>query len=77
LQYQELAERILRAQVQTVGEKHPFSNAAAVILHPETGAILAMVGSVDFLAVGVYAAGPIWHDVMAGGGPIPPFATKA
>jgi len=48
LRYQELAERIARAQVQTVGEKYRFGNAAVVMLQPATGEILAMVGSVDF-----------------------------
>ncbi len=48
LRYQKLAERIARAQVQTVGKKHRFTNAAVVMLHPQTGEILAMVGSVDF-----------------------------
>jgi penicillin-binding protein 1C len=48
LRYQELAERIARAQVQTVGEKHHFNNAAVVMLHPANGGILAMVGSIDF-----------------------------
>ena len=48
LRYQELAERIARAQVQEMGKKHHFNNAAVVMLHPVTGEILAMVGSVDF-----------------------------
>ncbi len=48
MRYQTLAERIARAQVATIGEKHHFSNAAVVILHPANGQILAMVGSVDF-----------------------------
>jgi len=48
LRYQELAERIARAQVENIGKKHHLSNAAVVILQPKTGEILAMVGSVDF-----------------------------
>lgn len=48
LRYQELAQAIARAQVADIGEKHNFDNAAIVILHPPTGQILAMVGSVDF-----------------------------
>ncbi len=48
LRYQELAERIARAQVATAGPKYKFTNAAVVMLHPQNGQILAMVGSVDF-----------------------------
>jgi len=48
VRYQALAERIARAQVQSLGAKHHFNNAAVVILNPIDGGILAMVGSVDF-----------------------------
>ncbi len=48
VRYQALAERIARAQVQSVGEKYHLNNAAVVILNPVDGGILAMVGSVDF-----------------------------
>ncbi len=48
LRYQELAEQIARAQVAEVGPRYNISNAAVVILHPPTGQILAMVGSVDY-----------------------------
>jgi membrane peptidoglycan carboxypeptidase len=46
--YQRMAERIARAQVRALGKKHHFSNAAVVILQPQNGEILAMVGSIDF-----------------------------
>ncbi len=48
IRYQKLAESIAQAQVNAVGKKYRFSNAAVVILHPKTGEILAMVGSIDF-----------------------------
>jgi len=48
LRYQTLAERIARAQVATAGKKYKFTNAAVVMVHPENGQILAMVGSIDF-----------------------------
>ncbi|HHB91487.1 MAG TPA: PBP1A family penicillin-binding protein [Anaerolineae bacterium] len=48
LRYQALAERIARAQVKRKGKKYRFSNAAVVIIQPQSGGILAMVGSIDF-----------------------------
>ncbi len=48
LRYQKLAEEIARAQIDAVGSKYNASNASVVIIHPETGEILAMVGSVDY-----------------------------
>lgn len=48
LRYQELAEQIARAQIAEEGSRYNVSNAAVVILHPPTGQILAMVGSVDY-----------------------------
>jgi 1A family penicillin-binding protein len=48
LRYQELAEQIARAQIAEVGPRYNVSNAAVVILHPPTGQILAMVGSLDY-----------------------------
>ena len=48
LRYQELAEKIARAQIDKVGSKYNASNASVVIIHPDTGEILAMVGSVDY-----------------------------
>jgi len=48
LRYQKLAERIARAQIDNVGSKYNASNASVVIIHPDTGEILAMVGSVDY-----------------------------
>ncbi|HEY66287.1 MAG TPA: PBP1A family penicillin-binding protein [Caldilineae bacterium] len=48
LRYQELVEAIARAQVAQIGEKHNISNAAVVVIHPPTGQILAMMGSLDY-----------------------------
>ena len=48
LRYQKLAEQIARAQIDAVGPKYNASNAAVVIIHPATGEILAMVGSIDY-----------------------------
>ncbi|MDW8268716.1 MAG: transglycosylase domain-containing protein [Anaerolineae bacterium] len=46
--YQQLAERIARAQIAQEGVAVGAENAAVVIIHPPTGHILAMVGSVDY-----------------------------
>jgi 1A family penicillin-binding protein len=48
LRYQAIAEEVARAQVKTAGKRYRFSNAAVIMLHPVTGEILAMVGSIDF-----------------------------
>ncbi len=48
LRYQELAEKIARAQIDAIGPKYNASNAAVVIIHPATGEILAMVGSIGY-----------------------------
>ncbi len=48
LRYQELAETIARAQIAALQERHQVSNAAIVILHPPSGEILAMMGSLDY-----------------------------
>ncbi len=48
LRYQELAEEIARAQIEKVGSKYNASNASVVIINPDTGEILAMVGSIDY-----------------------------
>ena len=48
LRYQELAERITREQVASLRDAHNLTNAAVVVLHPRTGEVLAMVGSVDY-----------------------------
>jgi penicillin-binding protein 1C len=46
--YQQLAERIARAQIAQEGVAVGAENAAVVIIHPPTGQILAMVGSIDY-----------------------------
>ena len=44
---QAIAERVAEEHIQTLAEKH-VTNAALVALKPDTGEILAMLGSVDF-----------------------------
>ena len=44
---QELAEQSARQQIQAIRERNA-SNAALVALRPDTGEVLAMVGSLDF-----------------------------
>lgn len=48
LRYQQLVERIARAQIATIGPKAGASNAAVVLIHPPTGQMLAMAGSLDY-----------------------------
>ncbi|HEY53662.1 MAG TPA: PBP1A family penicillin-binding protein [Caldilineae bacterium] len=48
LRYQKLADQIARAQIDAIGSKYNASNASVVIIHPTTGEILAMVGSIDY-----------------------------
>ena len=48
LRYQQLARQIARGQIARIGKRTGASNAAVVILHPPTGQILAMVGSLDY-----------------------------
>ncbi|MDI7276403.1 MAG: transglycosylase domain-containing protein, partial [Anaerolineae bacterium] len=48
LDLQKEAERIVREHVRQWDPSHKARNAAAVIIRPSTGEILAMVGSVDF-----------------------------
>ncbi|MBN1964346.1 MAG: transglycosylase domain-containing protein, partial [Anaerolineae bacterium] len=48
LRYQELAERTALQQVESLRDAHNLTNAAVVVLHPVTGQVLAMVGSVDY-----------------------------
>ncbi|MGQ9849776.1 MAG: transglycosylase domain-containing protein [Aggregatilineaceae bacterium] len=45
---QRLAESVARAQVSQLKAAHNMNNAAVVVIRPDTGEILAMVGSVDF-----------------------------
>mgnify|MGYP006289594335 CR=1 FL=1 len=44
---QEIAEEMIAAQVETLSDKN-VQNGALISMHPTTGEILAMVGSVDF-----------------------------
>ena len=44
---QAIAERVAKEHVQTLADKH-VTNAALVALQPDTGEVLAMLGSVDF-----------------------------
>ncbi len=48
LRYQVIAETVAQAQIKQIGPKHNASNAAVIMMHPKTGEILAMVGSVDY-----------------------------
>jgi len=48
LRYQQLAQQIARGQIAQIGKAVRASNAAVVILHPPTGQVLAMVGSIDY-----------------------------
>jgi penicillin-binding protein 1C len=45
---QDMAEKVARAQIESIREKHNARNAAVVVLKPTTGEIIAMVGSVDY-----------------------------
>ncbi|RLC75014.1 MAG: penicillin-binding protein, partial [Chloroflexi bacterium] len=47
LHLQEIAERVAREQIERLKDKH-VTNAALVAIRPQTGEILAMLGSVDF-----------------------------
>ena len=48
LKMQELAQRIVARKVKELKPKHDLNNAALVAMRPESGEILAMVGSADF-----------------------------
>jgi penicillin-binding protein 1C len=48
LPMQQLAERVVREQVERIGAQHDLSNGALVAMKPGTAEILAMVGSADF-----------------------------
>nr|NIO69354.1 hypothetical protein [Anaerolineae bacterium] len=47
LRLQEIAERVAREQIAALADKHA-TNAALVAIRPDSGEILAMLGSVDF-----------------------------
>ncbi|HML22742.1 MAG TPA: PBP1A family penicillin-binding protein [Aggregatilinea sp.] len=48
MDYQRIAEEAVRQQVASLSASNHMTNGAAVIVQPETGEILAMVGSVDY-----------------------------
>ncbi len=48
MDYQRLAEGAVSRQVAQLRDTHHMTNAAVVIVRPDTGEILAMVGSVNF-----------------------------
>ncbi len=48
LRMQALAEKTIREQIAELKEKHDLGNAALVAMRPDTGEILALVGSADF-----------------------------
>jgi len=45
---QKEAERIARNHIAEISEQHNVSNASVVVIRPETGEILAMMGSLDY-----------------------------
>ena len=48
LNYQKLAEELARRHVNEMGPQHNLTNASLVAMKPQTGEILAMLGSVDY-----------------------------
>lgn len=48
LRFQRAAERLAREHVAELREEHNLTNAALVAVQPDTGQILAMLGSVDY-----------------------------
>ena len=48
LDYQRLAEELARQHVASIGPEHNLTNASLVAMNPQTGEILAMLGSVDY-----------------------------
>lgn len=48
LDFQAIAQRAAETTVNQLRDQHNLTNAAVVILHPPSGEILAMVGSVDY-----------------------------
>lgn len=55
LRFQDLAERTAREQVAGLRDAHNMTNAAVVIMHPFTGEVVGMVGSIDY-----------WDDAIDG-----------
>lgn len=50
LELQDEAQKIVSEEIAKVSDTHHITNGAAVVIDPETGEILAMVGSKDFNA---------------------------
>jgi len=48
LDVQQMAQEIAAQKIAEYGPEHDASNAAVVVMRPQTGEILAMVGSVDY-----------------------------
>ncbi|MEJ2752992.1 MAG: PBP1A family penicillin-binding protein, partial [Chloroflexota bacterium] len=48
MDYQRLAEQLARQHVAAIGAEHNLTNASMVAMNPQTGEILAMLGSVDY-----------------------------
>lgn len=48
LRYQRLAEELAQRHVEQMRDEHNLTNAAVVVMQPQTGQILAMVGSVNY-----------------------------
>jgi penicillin-binding protein 1C len=48
LEWQDIAQRAVENTVNELRDAHNLTNSAAVIIHPPSGEILAMVGSVDY-----------------------------
>lgn len=48
LEFQAVAQRAARTNVEQLRSAHNMTNASVVIIHPPSGEILAMVGSVDY-----------------------------
>jgi penicillin-binding protein 1C len=46
--YQATVEKVARDHVAALREAHNMTNAAVVVIHPPTGEILAMLGSLDY-----------------------------
>ncbi|MBN1284628.1 MAG: transglycosylase domain-containing protein [Anaerolineae bacterium] len=48
LRYHNMVQQVMRDHVAAMRDAHNMTNAAAVVIHPPTGEILAMIGSVDY-----------------------------
>ena len=48
LQFQDIAQRAAENTVRQLRDRHNLTNSAVVVIHPPSGEILAMVGSVDY-----------------------------